>query len=540
MAQKYWGDGLKVFSEIVCNVLFLNKHNNCDYETKGQVNIIRSKYKGHNISVLLIPIIFFNDEGNPLTYPIINTNKETLKHFLNHEFFNRWMSIYDAINEEMRENKIPISFFITLYKDEISLKDKELQVENWLSYLIKNPDFFNIVQAIFKGEYIRVKTEDGNILQNILSLQDIINNSGVEYTKNKIECIVNFIVDKLSENDLYINLKKAYYNTFVEPYKKMRNIINNNSNNIDINIIEALFNIISRYNTKSNRHKVPLDALRTPVPFFLINTVENILYIRNNLKGKLKILWIDNNWKNEEKESLENMLKTICGNNKYEVETCSPEKFDKGKLNNFHHIIILDFFLDARDIKTANIFIENSLESSLITGLRKWIFIASRYSSSVMKYLESGALANIYNNSNVVIGDFWETNDKNMNILFIHKFSHMLKSMLSYYKSILEQVNRFLFYRSDNSNSLSLNDLIFKLRLLINNGNIIESLFGKSNIDMKTYEAIYNLMIYSKVLPSTEMDIVAEMKRKIEDKYNRKIHFKPLIDAIEKFRKNAP
>ena len=302
-------------------------------------------------------------------------------------------------------------------------------------------------------------------------------------------------------------------------------------------ILDIVYNQVS----KKRRHRVPLDFLRTPVPFCFWDFIKKWNYVKNNLKknGELRILWIDNNVSSEEEKHLKSILKELLASEEgksIDINVKSVSNIEVNKLrdvlgNYKPHIILLDFFLDNEDVTVASWFIEDLFSEIKDKGINYWVMITSRYTPTVVKYLESGFLGGYYPNAFVYLGDFWKKDKNDFNIIFAYKFIDLLESKIKFIENIEEEIKKYIENNLKNkesekkenengnedervNNTISMENLLLKLRILLyemdNISDIIQLKYSK---DM--YELLYSYIIYKSVLPETERDLIEELRRRI-------------------------
>jgi len=449
--------------------------------------------------------------------------------------------IAETIYDILRDEKKYIVFFlinshtgIQNYESPLSTRNCSSAGYEVIKQYIKNPPFMHILSAIFKCESIQSKYKQDKNKSGYDYISNIINwNNKWENIKEQIENLIEFIVNYIGLKNLeeISEFKKRYYETFVEPYLcvfyRFQNV------NINPKQTTEIFDIIYKQEPKNKRHRTVLDFLRTPVPFCFWDFVEKLIYVRENLKenAELNILWIDNNASDDDKTPLEGILKSLLNIN-IKISYLSDININKIRSeieNREYHIILLDFFLDSEDVMVASWFIEELFNTIENKGINYWIMITSRYTPSVVKYLESGFLGGYYPNAFVYMGDFWikkkGNSVKDWNIIFAYKFVDLLESKIKFIRSIEKEVEKYInegFKKYDTSRDANITrNLLLKLKTLLleieNIKNIIELRYSKD-----LYQLLYSYIIYRSLLPETEKDLIEEIKRRILDKSERR------------------
>lgn len=268
--------------------------------------------------------------------------------------------------------------------------------------------------------------------------------------------------------------------------------------------------------SKESTHKVQYEMFRAPIPFPLYELYETKLDVEKTTNIKIKLLLIDNKIDKfiDSKEVTASHLTKLLSSNSYyinnlfeikmlgdvifknndfknvdkdkklttrndfidEVEKfnfkCFKDAFKElidpsnvQKQNNYalkvyneitsHHFILLDFFLNKENTYLAYDFIKDISEIQKLKGDYStiWYFITSAIYDSVVKYSQSGLLAEYYELAVVNAGDD-PTNEKRQ-IIFVYKLLTFINARIKTFKRYKEAIeNMMLNEVSVNKNAL--------------------------------------------------------------------------------------
>lgn len=290
-------------------------------------------------------------------------------------------------------------------------------------------------------------------------------------------------IDKIKINDLDLSLPSSIPNQEKEKIKslKVRSVLD---------FATSIYNLLNNI-TEESSHESELEPFLSPVPFHLqeLFEAEKFIYkkLQRNNSGipistpikKIKLLLIDNNKEKITKENEgreQNSFKKMLESNdmfelkmlgdtnflsadlnksdinsiKFEDEIFHFEKFKKDTksqylsdiYNNIDEadFILLDFFLNKDNTYLAFDFIKD------IENIKKrkgdfsttWYFITSAVHDSVVKYAQSGLLAEHYESAVVNAGDD-PTNEKRQ-LVFLYKILTFISSRIKNFQRIKKSI----------------------------------------------------------------------------------------------------
>ena len=307
------------------------------------------------------------------------------------------------------------------------------------------------------------------------------NNNDLTLKDNEFSINISDITEKIYKKEYskqIKNLLKNHYSTFVEYYPTEF-----------LKLANRVYNCLNGIEEKTGGHTVPLELFRAPVPFPLQELVDAKKEIEKALeweKGKegktIKLFLIDNKvdkFKSKGKETIYDVLKIFGIEKLFSIEMISTKKgteindndekfeqFDFVKFKNrdelnesekkyykqffkhrnfqniktytdliYHklkssHFILLDFFLNEENTCLAFDFIKDICKIKKQEGdySTTWYFIASAVYDSVVKYSQSGLLAEYYESAVVNAGD--DPTNKRRQIIYVYKLITFIQSRL--------------------------------------------------------------------------------------------------------------
>jgi len=346
-----------------------------------------------------------------------------------------------------------------------------------------NPEYGNIKKAILFGELDDIKNENKMVF---------------DVTHTDWEQTLLSLIEDIKRSEYKKEFLKKYYETFIDYYfpdkKDITDIdkidftveckLKDNEGkevNVDIPICKGDFEIAEKAYCKLNVidyneqvHRVKFELFRAPVPFPLQDLIDAEKEIRQALgwhdetQGKkIKLLLIDNKtdkFKKESKDTIFDALSKFNLSDLFDISmlqghqpdnNCDsePEQFHDDKFRSDKsysmsiyekvkdsHFILLDFFLDRPNTYLAFDFIEDISKIKKREGdySTTWYFITSAVYDSVVKYSQSGLLAEYYESAVVNAGDD-PTNEKRQ-IIFIYKLLTFIQARLRSFKNYKEMI----------------------------------------------------------------------------------------------------
>lgn len=307
------------------------------------------------------------------------------------------------------------------------------------------------------------------------------------FTK-KVKPKKNDRFDQLNPSRLLTHIKDEEIKYRIKAIENSRNI-----KNYDIlSLADHMYRFLNSLTvTDMGGHHVDLELFHAPVPFslheFFIATEEVIDKIGTDDDHKINLILIDNKTDKYRPEktdapSIEDVLSKYLPKKRFKVEMIGGagssedleetiETFDYSKFKNNINIendeqakgkyrtyfdkwknkpyrqmllekitssdfVLLDFFLNRHDTYLAIDFIKDFAELKSSAGIFSptWYFIASAVHDSVVKYSQSGVLAEHYESAIVSAGDD-PTNPKRR-IIFAYKLITLIHSRLKSFQSI--------------------------------------------------------------------------------------------------------
>lgn len=410
------------------------------------------------------------------------------------------------------------TFFLVLFEDEIpDFLHPEKKMQEYAMDIIKNPEFGNTNKAVFLGE-IRYKENNDiylNIIslsEGVEKLHKILDcNKLPQIDKSSIkayyEIFVRFYRGKL-EGKLceFINEIKEECGHIEKIKRKWSEQLPLTLNSIEAQLFletaNDIYNCLNGIKSQTYDHAVPLELFRAPLPFPLQELrdakeeIEKVLdKDKNNaeegkIKPKIKLLLIDNKFDKLEKDGpLLELFKTFKLNDIFEkIEMLKDKQYDvkegifdfgkfkedindlfadeSNKENNYawkvyqkiknSHFILLDFFLNKENTYLGFDFIKdiNKIKRKNNDYSTTWYFITSAVYDAVVKYAQSGLLAEFYESAVVNAGDD-PTNEKRQ-IIFVYKLLTFINARLRNFQGCKDRIfYKLLSNKVDENNCIS-------------------------------------------------------------------------------------
>jgi len=299
----------------------------------------------------------------------------------------------------------------------------------------------------------------------------------------------------------YLNNIKATNKTVYEILNKLVEEIKNSStllsHNLDLS--NEIYNYLNGITTKTTTHRVQYELFRAPVPFPMQELVDTIAEVKKALSWKagkkIEILLVDNRTDKYKKDAVTTILEVLkkfnidslfkirmIGGSEHDVNFCEDfEKFSLAKFKSDNklnseeikyyganikgdtkisdtyndlvyqkikhfHFTFLDFFLNENEEDTylAYDFIKDISEIKQSKGdyFTTWYFITSAVYDSVVKYSQSGLLAEYYELAVVNAGDD-PTNEKR-HIIFVYKLLTFINARMKTFRTYKEAIENMM------------------------------------------------------------------------------------------------
>ncbi len=421
----------------------------------------------HNYNILLTPLF---EKSNPFGLQLINR-----------------LRIKEA------NYKILPVFLVSHSKDIPQYFNQHLKMTDGARKVIKNPDFGDIRKAIFLAEIMFEDRKFINLIDlseedALPKLKEIILDNKIKpfpecYLKNFYASFINYyepfnfkehlttlnVDQELFRVPSYCNSNESkdhnnskQLSRYVNAFHNALNKEDKNSIYIFLKIADTIYselNNFRRFTKKKERgdaHRVHLELFRSPVPFPL----QELIHAKNKLKKldhKVKLLLIDNKPETK-KSSLEKIFEKYRIKDKLCIDDKSAEEFnfkDFLEKKNYRdeiynkvkdaHFILLDFFLDENNTYLAFDFVREICEYKKQKGdyQTTWFFITSAVYDSVVKYSQSGVLAEYYESAVVNSGDD-PTNEKR-EIIFLYKLLTFIQARIENFNHCKNQIESKMF-----------------------------------------------------------------------------------------------
>jgi len=279
------------------NILIDEKEYEINFEPIKHVNnqlisVLIGEFKIHNgtardsIHAIFVPIEISLYAPRQI-YPTLSYNAlEKFDSFINalqkHIEFSH--NIYEIIKDVSQKSQEYIIFFLAVTpKEFIDIKPFLRNCINtsskFLAQYIANPPFMHMLSPIFKCEFIA-----NNDFHNILNWSDPWNN-----IREQIKGVLkSFLATKKQFKPPFSikKLKDFYYKIFLEPYfniyKAYLDYKKQGELELNLKFLTQIHDIIYKQET-NQRHRVPLDFLRTPVPFCFWDLINKAVYVKKYL-----------------------------------------------------------------------------------------------------------------------------------------------------------------------------------------------------------------------------------------------------------------
>ena len=394
------------------------------------------------------------------------------------------------------------TIFLVLSKQDIpDYFHPEDDMHYYAESLLGNPEFGNVDKAVFLGEIIykntkaqKEKTSSEDIeYTNIINLQE----------HGELKRLANLINEETKLPPVGKELREKYYDTFVEYYERLDE---DGEKVLGLNAEENFMEAQEKYKVLNgmdqSAHSDRLELFKAPVPFPLIELIQVKEEIEENLKRKkdpekapITLLLIDNKKDkiaNEDLQNTINLMEKIDDdrtNPLFEVKMLekftypytykkgsSPEPgdddtfkssefrkamreiFDDKKEDSEENyairvyekikdcdFVLLDFFLNTENTYLAFGFIKDIAKIKKKEGdySTTWYFITSSVYDSVVKYSQSGLLAEYYESAVVSAGD--DPTNKKRQIIFLYKLLTFIKARITNFKNLQKDIYDKLF-----------------------------------------------------------------------------------------------
>lgn len=354
--------------------------------------------------------------------------------------------------------------------------------------LFGNPKFGNIAKAVLAAELMCMS--EGTFI-NVVDAMDI------NVKTNLNEALLQ--LSSINANGMG-SYRKKFYETFIDYYltesktikEELKQVVGSRSVSIEFNIdllsdkitgsvtggvdkcrfdleiflkaVDILYCNLNGIKYNKKIHNVEYELFRSPIPFPMYELIEAQQRITNELKcGNVRFLLVDN--KEDKYEKLSLLLdETLKG--KATLSMLGPQNnqpFDLGSFRNdrdyamkvfeeirLSHFVFLDFFLHEETYLAFDFIREISkIKKQQRDYSTTWYFITSAVYDSVVKYSQSGLLAEFYESAVVNAGDD-PTNEKRQ-IIFVYKLLTFIQSRLKSFENYEEMI---VDWFSDRQNDL--------------------------------------------------------------------------------------
>ena len=323
---------------------------------------------------------------------IINLQEhDELKHLANS------LNDFSPIDKKLREKYYDI--FVTYY-DGLGGKEKEKLKEAQKIY----NDLSGIQLSPHSDKYELFKAPIPFPLLELINAKKQINNNLTKDGKVKPKLIKLLLIDNKIDKIKSSNSKQTLINVI---------------DTFDLNsmfTIEMLGNIVYK---KGAFYKMEVNNGRVKIKSYDINE------LAKSSNDKKAELFDYKEFKNDLKKIFRNK---VDGDDNYAIKV-----YEKIKNCNF---VLLDFFLNTENTYLAFDFIKDIAEIKKKEGdySTTWYFITSAVYDSVVKYSQSGLLAEYYESAVVNAGD--DPTNKNRQIIFIYKLLTFIQSRIKSFKSL--------------------------------------------------------------------------------------------------------
>ncbi|MBU4012583.1 MAG: hypothetical protein KJ550_03865 [Proteobacteria bacterium] len=181
--------------------------------------------------------------------------------------------------------------------------------------------------------------------------------------------------------------------------------------------------------------------------------------------------------------------KFIRGKNNIRIETYLDLVYQKVK---DAHFVLLDFFLDDDDTYLAFNFINDlcAMKKERNDTFTTWFFITSAVYDSVVKYSQSGLLAEYYESAVVSAGDD-PTNEKRQ-IIFLYKLLTFINARFANFERYKDSIHEKLFADWDNDEACNESQLCCKIYMNNKSECGKEDCLQKLQSDIKRYLTEYD------------------------------------------------
>jgi len=356
------------------------------------------------------------------------------------------------------------AIFLISGEHENPFKDNPYLNKDILTKYFGNPKFGNIKKAILFAEIDDTKQKNNRVLDVTLpsfwdDLLKVLNDNTIKtFPKKYRKSFYETFIDYYFPNDIDIRKDEAIMGSCIPKGKEAgTNSKSDETKDVKykdvIERAESLYCKLNNINYNELRHRVKNEIFRAPVPFPLQELIDARNHIRHTASSPLRLLLVDN--KSDKLNSLIKLIEDFDLADLFAIEmideTGKPFDYDRfkstreesvtknyakkiyGKIANAH-FILLDFFLNKENTYLAFDFIQDILDIKKQEGdvSTTWYFITSAVYDSVVKYSQSGLLAEYYESAVVCAGDD-PTNNKRQ-IIFLYKLLTFINARLNSFK----------------------------------------------------------------------------------------------------------
>jgi len=427
-----------------------------------------------NIDILKLHRRKSNDYKSPviLLYAAIDKNKRfydsvsnETKNLLygNPTFGNIEQAIFygEIICKDKREPRNVINVLSKTFMTELKNLIEDIEFLK-VDYSLFREPFYNTYIHFYDLPYDKTISVENTDPKNNTNLNDLI-----IQTYQLEEKLDSNLPKEFYQSILAINSLPALY--------KFSSIVKANEL---FELSERIYCYLNEINYDDRSHRVQYEHFRAPVPFVLQELIDAIEEIKsalgwtNDSEGKrIECLLIDN--KTDKFDDTQNP--TICGalqsfglsrlfkvrmlNGRLPDERAyqsEEEIFDADKFlkNDYqekvyekvksYHFILLDFFLNGNNTYLATDFINEISRLKTVKGdyFTSWYFITSAVYDSVVKYSQSGLLAEYYELAVVNSGDD-PTNEKRQ-IIFVYKLLTFINARIKTFRTYKNAIENMM------------------------------------------------------------------------------------------------
>ena len=415
------------------------------------------------------------------------------------------------------------AIFLISGEHENPYKDNRCLNKDILTEYFGNPKFGNIIEAIFFAEINNLDHKNDRVLDATSSsfwddLLKVLNDNTIDTFLGKYRgffyktFVDYYFLDDIDirkdEAEIEIRIPKVEAGTTSRLYEtgkvRCKDLIERaESAYCRLNAIEYI----------DLRHRVENEVFRAPVPFPLQELIDAKNDIRRAASSPLKLLLIDN--KRDKLNPLIKLIKDFDLVDLFALEMIgeNDETFDHDRFKSIReesvtktyaneiyreigdaHFILLDFFLNRENTYLAFDFIKDIAEIKKKEGdySTTWYFITSAVYDSVVKYSQSGLLAEYYESAVVNAGD--DPTNKKRQIIFVYKLLTFIQARIRSFKGFHDSVidSKFLNCTTkecENTQCLIENQNLFR-KYLAEFGEIIKIFPGKETEEKQFRETV--------------------------------------------------